>query len=224
MNFEEWSEKKIVAKHLETAKTYAQIDFADLEHSDNPNDKLILNLNMKNCNIHHTFPKLDRCCKFHGLRPKYDGIDNMERIGCDIPKKDFIENYVLKREPIILTGCQDHWKAKNWTFENLLTRYNSPWFTTYYLDETQDWLANYLHGLKILEYLNNDYYVKVFHRLPKYMRGWLNDKTFEKVDLLDDYAFPAPFPDDLFEAYHADSDQAYVMLATAETGNILSKR
>ena len=54
--------------------------------------------------ITHTFPEIDRCCKLNGRRVQFDGIDQIDRIDCDIPKEEFLENYIRKREPIMMTG------------------------------------------------------------------------------------------------------------------------
>ena len=42
-------------------------------------------------------------------------------------------------------------------------------------------------------------------------------KTFG-LELLEEYAFPQPMPEDKFYDYHVDTNQAYLMLATEETG------
>jgi hypothetical protein len=67
--------------------------------------------------IFHTWPTLDRCCKLHGKSVIYDGIDNIPRIPCDMSRGDFYKEYVGKREPVMLQGCQNDWKAKNWTMD-----------------------------------------------------------------------------------------------------------
>ena len=41
------------------------------------------------------------------------------------------------------------------------------------------------------------------------------------LDLLEEYTFPKPMPEDAFAKYHIDSDEAYLMLATVGTGNSL---
>ena len=67
----------------------------------------------------------------------------MKRIDCHISKDIFTAEYVNQRQAVILKGCQTEWKAKNWTFENLLNRYNNitvdenehyhfPWKTWYH--------------------------------------------------------------------------------------------
>ena len=102
-------------------KLYSVIDFADFEESDNLNDTIIINLGLPN-QIKHRFPIVDRCCKSHGRKITYDNIDNMERISCDISKDKFKKDYADRRRSVILLGCQEEWKAKNWTFGNLLSR------------------------------------------------------------------------------------------------------
>ena len=62
-----------------------------------------------------------------------------------MPKKEFIEEYVNKREVIIMKGCQNEWPAKDWTFDNLLERYGdtgteSLWVTEWHhgINKTRD--------------------------------------------------------------------------------------
>ncbi len=45
------------------------------------------------------------------------------RISWEINPDDFLENYMNKREPVILLGCQKNWPAQNWTFRNILDRF-----------------------------------------------------------------------------------------------------
>ena len=75
---------------------YSKIDFADFIPTNKSDDTIILNLENSH-NIYHTFPKIDRCCKINGKLIEYDGIDNMERIKCDMPQNEFTEKYVNKR-------------------------------------------------------------------------------------------------------------------------------
>ena len=51
--------------------------------------------------------------------------------------------------------------------------------------------------------------------------GWINENKGSKIfglDLLDEYTFPQPMPEDKFYDYHIETDQAYLMLATEGTG------
>ena len=135
------TELDIVAFQPKLGIAFSKIDFDDFVVSNNSADVMILNLNLKNM-IDHTFPKIDRCCKLKNRKIEYDGIDNMKRIDCDVSKEEFSTKYVNQREAIIMKGCQTKWKAKNWTIENLLNRYNNitiddnahyhfPWKTQY---------------------------------------------------------------------------------------------
>ena len=40
-----------------------------------------------------------------------------------------------------------------------------------------------------------------------------------KLDLLDEYDFPSPFPHDQFDKLDVPNNQAYVMFSSANTGN-----
>ena len=60
--------------------------------------------------------------------------------------------------------------------------------------------------------------VRVFHQLNKSLKGWHKNEKYLKLDLLEEYSYPEPLPKDIFGDLHADSDQAYVMLATPGTG------
>ena len=122
-DYETWKNNSITGIQPKQMLVYSKIDFADFILSNKSDDTIVLNLENTH-NIHHTFPKIDRCCKMIEKNVKYDGIDNMERINCDISQDEFTEIYVHNREAIMMVGCQDKWKAKNWTIENLLNRYN----------------------------------------------------------------------------------------------------
>ena len=133
---------------------------------------------------------------------------------------NFNELYINQRKPVILKGCQDLWRAKNWTFENLLNRYESKWFTQYCRNKKMDCKSSNLHGWKVQDLIRHGYQVKVFNKLPKSYRGWTTAEEYLsfKVDLLEEYDFPSPLPKDVFESIHAETDQAYIMLSTNGTG------
>ena len=50
----------------------------------------------------------------------FDRGDEIERISCDITKESFLREYVKKRRPVILKGCQKKWAARKWTFKGIL--------------------------------------------------------------------------------------------------------
>ena len=121
LNIEELSRFGIVAKETLAQKFYTLLDFADFEESNDLNESIVINLELPT-QIKHRFPTVDRCCKSRGQKIRFDNIDNMERISCDISKDEFKRDYADRRKSVILLGCQNNWKAKNWTFGNLLSR------------------------------------------------------------------------------------------------------
>ena len=98
-----WTELEIAAIQAKQKIIVSKIDFIDLVESKKADDYVIINLNLID-KITHTFPEIDRCCKLDGRRVKFDGIDKIDRIDCDIPKEKFIEKFINKREPIMMTG------------------------------------------------------------------------------------------------------------------------
>ena len=181
MNYVKLTELDIVAFQPHLGIAFSKIDFADLVVSNNSADVMILNLNLKKM-IHHTFPKIDRCCKLNNRKVEYDGIDNMKRIDCDISKDEFIAKYVNKREAIMMKGCQTKWKAKNWTIENLLNRYNNitidenahyhfPWKTWYHETVDESLKKEIFTSSKVEDLINAGYFVKILQQLPKRLKG-----------------------------------------------------
>ena len=146
----------------------------------------------------------------------------IERISCNVSEQEFKSKYIDKRKPVILQGCQKDWKAKDWTIENLLQRYDSEWATQFCKDDKNDCRSGHLHGKSIQNLIDNRYRLKVFDKLLKSYRGWVvANSTIGKVDMLDEYAFPDPLPKDMFENIFVETDQAYIMLSTNQTGNNL---
>ena len=41
-----------------------------------------------------------------------------------------------------------------------------------------------------------------------------------KLDLLDEYEFPSPLPNDQFDELNIPNNQAYIMFSSANTGNV----
>ena len=224
----------IAGIQLRQRNVYSSIDFADFVLSNKSGDNLILNL-LESQNIFHTYKKIDKCCKFNGGGVEYDGIDNMERIKCNISKTEFTETYVNKREAVIMTGCQDEWKAKSWTIENLLDRFNyvklnkssisySIWTSEYQQTHKTKRYSAYFRSNKVKKLIDAGYLVKIFQKLLKSKKGWTHRKAEYKkymLELLEEYTFPKPMPEDVFPKYHIDVDEAYLILATAGTGELL---
>ena len=104
---------------------FKTLDFQNLEKTDTAtNSEIYINLNSKFDQIRHTWPQVDRCC----VAPPNDfdittfdvqrsTFDNIEKIDCSVDANDFFRTYVEKRKPVFLRGCQEKWRAKNWTIE-----------------------------------------------------------------------------------------------------------
>ena len=222
----------IAGIQLKQKLVYSSIDFADFVLSNASGNNLILNL-LESHKIFHTFPKIDRCCKLDGGIVEYDGIDNMERIQCNMSKNEFTRKYVNKREAVMMIGCQDKWKAKHWTIENLFHRYNyvkinqssisyTAWTTAFQQTHETKLYKNYCRSNEVRKLIDEGYLVKIFQNLKKSKKGWTKGKIEYKqymIQLMKEYAFPKPMPEDVFPMYHIDQDHAYLILATAGTGN-----
>ena len=189
---DEFTELDIVAFQPQLGIAFSKIDFEDFVLSNNPADVMILNLNLKNM-IDHTFPKIDRCCKLNNRRIEFDGIDNMKRIDCDVSKEEFSSKYVNQREAIIMKGCQTKWKAKNWTIENILNRYNNislddntlyhfPWEPLYQETIDGSFKEKTFTSSQVKDLINAGFLVKIVQQLPKRLKGM--DVQNIKGDLL----------------------------------------
>ena len=90
--------------------------------------------------------------------------------------------YVNQREAIMMEGCQTNWKAKNWTIDNLLNRYNNitvgeneqyyfPWKV--YFQKTTDGTAKdkVFTSSQIQTLINAGYFIKIFRNLPRRDKG-----------------------------------------------------
>ena len=171
----EWTELGIVAQEKPSGKLYSRIDFADFQTTEHEYDSIVLNLNLKK-KIKHTFPPIDRCCKHKEKTLRYDFIDNIDRIRCDMSKADFKEKYIDKRKSVLLTGCQEDWKARNWTVHNLLTPYSSSWPVTWYHSKNEDCYGGHLHGQTVLHLLKNKVNLKSITQLKKSLNGRLQSE------------------------------------------------
>ena len=151
------------------------IDFADFKLSPDPNDYITINLNLKNM-VKHTFEPIDRCCTAKKKLLKFDGIDNMNRISCDISKDDFTKDFINKRRPVILTGCQRHWKASNWTINSLLLRYHEMnWPISCYYNIKGNCFSRNVDKDEMMHLLTRNVPLKTFVKIPKSLRGQLEN-------------------------------------------------
>ena len=180
-DFAKLTELDIVAFQPQLGIAFSKIDFEDFVVSNNSADVMILNLDLKNM-MDHTFPKIDRCCKLENRRIEFDGIDNMKRIDCDVSKEEFSSKYVSQREAIIMKGCQTKWKAKNWTIENLLNRYNNislddnslyhfPWELLYQENIDGSFKEGKFTSSQVKDLIKAGFFVKIVQKLPKKLKG-----------------------------------------------------
>ena len=93
------------------------ISTQDTTFRQSDNSNIFIDLNSEVGRIRHSWPIVDRCC----VTPPDDfdvkHFDNVDKIPCSIDPNDFYRDYVEKRKVAILLGCQDEWRAKNWTIE-----------------------------------------------------------------------------------------------------------
>ena len=157
-----------------SGRSFLSIDFNEFESTQLEEQKIVIKLKLTD-RIHAFHPKIDRCCKFNGRKLKYDNIDNIERVSCDISRPIFYKKFVSKRRAVLLTGCQNDWKAKNWTFGNLLGRYLSKWAISYYHQESDDCYTGYAEGPKIFHMMKNKTNVKSITRIKKSLRNIIKD-------------------------------------------------
>ena len=105
-----------------------QIDFANITlHDEDSTNFIILKIrNVKKGKIYHTQRSVNRCCKTSDSQKTvfqdYSSFikDNIPRISCDINKQLFFNNYIEKRIAVMLTGCQEDWQSKQWTFKGMI--------------------------------------------------------------------------------------------------------
>ena len=111
-----------------SGKKYISIDLNMDNFTPDPNIKTYVNLNVNEDHVKDNTKDFDLCCAPHDKSFDVSSFinsvnDTLPRISCDISVEDFVANYILKREPVMLTGCIDTWKAtKTWTMRKVLER------------------------------------------------------------------------------------------------------
>jgi hypothetical protein len=224
---EEFLSKDLIAVSIIQKEpiSLSKIDFIDIQESEDPNDYILIKLDPLLAHlISHSLPKIDRCCKLNGEKVTYDGIDSFKRISCNIAEEDFTKEYINTRTAVMLEGCQEDWKAKEWTIDGLLDRYDmdTTWTTRYYLPgaERDNVLITNKDGIRDLIKENASF--KTFDKIFKDEKGYVSKEKEKrmKLDLVDEYQRPKCMPKDLFEKFYISSDQCYLMLSTADTGTM----
>ena len=113
-------------KNISIKTELEEIDFANISFLDeNEANFIVLKIrNIKKGKIRHSPIKIDRCCKRlnsqNTILKQISFIkDNIPRISCNTDEKIFFENYIQKRVPVMMIGCQEGWPAKEWTFKGI---------------------------------------------------------------------------------------------------------
>ena len=183
-------------------------------------------------------PKIDRCCKLRENQEiKFDGVDDFERASCDMSKAEFYDKFTRLRKPVLLLGCQKGWKSNDWTLENVLNRYDNSllWTLSFSLkgngsnnqsdksrNSTQRLISTYMTKDEIFKLLDSGTKVKIFEKLCNGECPFIDEDTEEwkqkRCGLLEDYEVPKPMGNDLIHSFHVETNQAYVILASKDTG------
>lgn len=106
---------------------FQQIDFANITfHENESTNFIVLKIrNTKPRKIYHNRTVVNRCCKKSNHENTsfqyYSSLikDSIPRISCDTDKQFFFDNYIKKRVPVMMIGCQESWPAKQWTFNGM---------------------------------------------------------------------------------------------------------
>ena len=127
-----------------------------------------------------------------------------------------------KRQSVMMVGCQESWKAKHWTIDDLLDKYNDSliWETVYQKNVETEKIKENLPSYEVKKLINSGYFIKIFHKLPK---NWLIKQAVENkellLELIEGYTLPKPMPECVFQKYHMEGHgERYLMLATGGTG------
>ena len=105
---------------------FAKINFHRLSLHETSNIIILRTRNIDRGKIVHSFAEINRCCNATGWNHdvqqllKFDALDGMQRIPCNISSELFNRDYVMKSKPVVLMNCTENWKAQNWTFEGII--------------------------------------------------------------------------------------------------------
>ncbi len=131
--------------------------------------------------VEHPFKS---CCKKTEIPTieQIQAVDTLERISCDISRKDFLENYEKPRKPVMLVGCNKDWKAQElWSYEKLIPRF----------DNSSAWRATIGDNEKLKEDVPwSDVVSSMVRNSPFYIFDQLDHEEGKKLE--EDYEWPGP--------------------------------
>ena len=175
------------------------------------------------------------CCPENALvdiQSLHDEIhDSLPRVSCDIPKEQFLAEYVRKQKPAILVNCTKDWPAqKTWTFKRFLKDGDglSLWRTDF-IDNHNFFQTfgqkEFISGNQIESIIKNNGTVRLFEvlgrrRLWKSSRERNTDEN-SKSRLLEDYSTPHPIPEDMYKLSGVQTDYQWMIMSQANTGTSL---